>query len=371
MRSPDRARDDRGAAGAGGAVIRRLSLLRCRICCSRASARVSRLPTFAGAEALWPYRRWRPRAPSQPRPCRARGSRSSPQDLRSAAGGGPLRLEAIDRSPLTAEIGRAAVARVVVTGPARRTQYAIRLPARVERFAGRDVREPVLLQLPVGRSPPQGAVLRLPVFVTEPRTSETASTRERGSGRHGVHVVLKGRAPEIVGRRGGLGGVADRLRSAIGTALASGVSGERRAVLLGIVLGEDEGLDRPLRDAFRASGLYHLLAVSGQNVALVAGGVLARGVAARDPAHGGPGGCPRGHRRVRARSRRAALRRAGRRRGRARIARLDLCSGARPLVVPAARRARAARLEPVQPARPRLPALVRGGGRDLRRSCLA
>jgi competence protein ComEC len=64
------------------------------------------------------------------------------------------------------------------------------------------------------------------------------------------------------------------LRSAIGRALASGVSGERRAVLLGIVLGEDEGLDRPLRDAFRASGLYHLLAVSGQNVALVAGGVL-------------------------------------------------------------------------------------------------
>ena len=45
-------------------------------------------------------------------------------------------------------------------------------------------------------------------------------------------------------------------------------------MLLGIVLGEDEGLDEDLRDAFRASGLYHLLAVSGQNVALVAGGVL-------------------------------------------------------------------------------------------------
>jgi competence protein ComEC len=186
---------------------------------------------------------------------------------------GSLRLEAIDRSPLTAEIGRAAIARVVVTGPARRTQYAIRLPARVERFAGREVSEPVLLQLPVGRSPPQGSVLRLPVQVTEPRRSEDFDERA-WLRRHGVHVVLKGRSPEIVGRRGGIGGVADRLRSAVGTALASGVSGERRAVLLGIVLGEDEGLDRSLRDAFRASGLYHLLAVSGQNVALVAGGVL-------------------------------------------------------------------------------------------------
>ena len=29
-----------------------------------------------------------------------------------------------------------------------------------------------------------------------------------------------------------------------------------------------------LRDRFRASGLYHLLAVSGQNVAFVVGGVL-------------------------------------------------------------------------------------------------
>ncbi len=187
---------------------------------------------------------------------------------------GSLRLEAIDRSPLAADIGRAGVARVVVTGPARRTQYAIRIPGRVERFAGRDVRESVLLQLPVGRSPPQGAVLRLPVLVAEPRQSDDGFDERTWLRRHGVHVVLKGRSPEIVGRRGGLGGVADRLRSGIGAALASGVSGERRAVLLGIVLGEDEGLDQGLRDEFRASGLYHLLAVSGQNVALVAGGVL-------------------------------------------------------------------------------------------------
>ena len=40
------------------------------------------------------------------------------------------------------------------------------------------------------------------------------------------------------------------------------------------MLGADEGLSQGLRDRFRASGLYHLLAVSGQNVALVAGGAL-------------------------------------------------------------------------------------------------
>jgi competence protein ComEC len=45
-------------------------------------------------------------------------------------------------------------------------------------------------------------------------------------------------------------------------------------VLAGIVLGEDGGLSEQLRARFRAAGLYHLLAVSGQNVALVAGGAL-------------------------------------------------------------------------------------------------
>ena len=47
-----------------------------------------------------------------------------------------------------------------------------------------------------------------------------------------------------------------------------------KAVLEGIVLGEDQGLSDTLKQRFRASGLYHLLAVSGSNVAVVAGGAL-------------------------------------------------------------------------------------------------
>ena len=45
-------------------------------------------------------------------------------------------------------------------------------------------------------------------------------------------------------------------------------------MLAGIVLGEDEGLTDELRDDFKASGLYHLLAVSGQNITFLALGVL-------------------------------------------------------------------------------------------------
>jgi competence protein ComEC len=68
--------------------------------------------------------------------------------------------------------------------------------------------------------------------------------------------------------------VADRLRAHLARSVAVGLHGERKALLEGVVLGDDSALSEELRDRFRASGLYHLLAVSGQNVALVAGGAL-------------------------------------------------------------------------------------------------
>jgi competence protein ComEC len=43
------------------------------------------------------------------------------------------------------------------------------------------------------------------------------------------------------------------------------------AMLLGLTVGETSGFDEPTLDAFRASGLAHLLAVSGSNVAIVVG----------------------------------------------------------------------------------------------------
>src|SRR5438067_2461226 len=76
------------------------------------------------------------------------------------------------------------------------------------------------------------------------------------------------------GRRGGLAGIADALHRRLARVVGRGLHGERRAVVEGVVLGEDQGLSDNLRQSFRASGLYHLLAVSGQNVVLVAGGAL-------------------------------------------------------------------------------------------------
>jgi competence protein ComEC len=187
---------------------------------------------------------------------------------------GSARLDALDRSPLTSRLDTAARVRVAVTGPARRGRYDVRASALVTRFAGRALREPVQLKLPLGRAPPQGAVLEALVRVTAPRGPKNGFDERTWLRRHGVHVVLLVDRWEIVGRRGGLGGVADTVRRRLQTSVARGLTGYRAAVLEGVVLGEDSGLSEELRRRFRASGLYHLLAVSGQNVALVAGSVL-------------------------------------------------------------------------------------------------
>jgi competence protein ComEC len=172
---------------------------------------------------------------------------------------GSARLDALDSSVLLAHVGEAAPTLAVVTGPARRTSFDLRVPAKLARFGSLVVGEPVLLELPLGRSPPQGAYLELVGRLRLPRPASHGFDERTWLRRHGVHVVVIARDWRIVGHRGGLGGYADRVRAWLARSLAPGLGGERRAVLEGIVLGEDEGLSPELRQRFRASGLYHLL----------------------------------------------------------------------------------------------------------------
>jgi competence protein ComEC len=188
---------------------------------------------------------------------------------------GSVRLALLDESVLLAKVGEVAPARLEVTGPARRSVFAVRVPVRVLRFGDLAPGERARLDLPRGRAPPPGAIVEAVVRVERPRGLDDDGFDESAYlRRQGVHVVLSADAFRIVGHRRGLGGLADRVRGSVAGSLAPGLAGERRAVIAGVVLGEDEGLDEGLRDDFRSSGLYHLLAVSGQNVAYVVGGAL-------------------------------------------------------------------------------------------------
>ena len=62
----------------------------------------------------------------------------------------------------------------------------------------------------------------------------------------------------------------DAIRGRAERALASGMPPREAQLARGFVLGEDDGIDAATVEDFRRAGLSHLLAVSGQNVALLA-----------------------------------------------------------------------------------------------------
>jgi competence protein ComEC len=187
---------------------------------------------------------------------------------------GSARLDALDRSVLLSRVDTAERSLLVTTGPARTSRFELRVPAQVRRFGRLRFRESVLLELPLGRAPPQGSLLEATTTVRLPRPAKRGFDERTWLRHQGVHVVLHADRWKVVGRRGGLAGIGDTLRSALAHSIARGLEGSRRGVVAGVVLGDEQALPEGLRNRFRASGLYHLLAVSGQNVALVAAGAL-------------------------------------------------------------------------------------------------
>ncbi len=89
------------------------------------------------------------------------------------------------------------------------------------------------------------------------------------TGRLDLHAV------QVIGARGGLAGLRDRVRNAATDAVGSGLSGERRAVVRGMALGGGAGLSEATAQSLRDAGVWHLLAVSGQNVAMVGIAIMA------------------------------------------------------------------------------------------------
>ena len=89
-------------------------------------------------------------------------------------------------------------------------------------------------------------ILEATVRVAEPRPEQDGFDERAWLARQGIHVVLEASSWRQVGRRGGIAGFGDALRDRIERAVGRGTSGVRRGVVLGVVLGEDEGL-RPRR----------------------------------------------------------------------------------------------------------------------------
>jgi competence protein ComEC len=173
---------------------------------------------------------------------------------------GAERLAAIDAGALEASDGSRATARGFVTAVPRRSDGSVAV--RVQTADGRlviEASEPVP-ELPVGREVRASGVLR------EPAPWQAGYLR-----RYGIGEVLEAERIEPTSRRrGGVAALADRVRERAEAALERGM-GEREAALArGFVLGQDDRIDPLTVEEFKRSGLAHLLAVSGQNVLLLA-----------------------------------------------------------------------------------------------------
>ena len=176
------------------------------------------------------------------------------------------RMGSIDRTSLTPLLGHAADVRATVLQPPRPRSFgrsAVLAEAEGERVL---VIAQGRLNVGVGDiARIRGGWAPLPAF-------------EAAAGRAGAHALLRAESIRVVGRRGGVLGAIDAVRRRAERAIDRGLPRRLAGLARGMVLGQDDRLDDATTEAFRASGLAHLVAASGANVALLA--ALALGVCA-------------------------------------------------------------------------------------------
>lgn len=180
---------------------------------------------------------------------------------------GTERLEGIDGGALIGPEAVQVELEGFVAGTPRRSFGEVRVP--VETAEGRLLviaREPVAdLQV--------GAAIRARGLLVRPDGAFDEAELER----LGAVVMLDAeRLEPRSGGRAGFVGALDRARSRAETALDDGMNDQQAALARGFVLGQDDLIDPATREDFQRAGLSHLLAVSGQNVMLLAilGGVV-------------------------------------------------------------------------------------------------
>lgn len=180
---------------------------------------------------------------------------------------GALRLGAIERGALHAPEGGEVRLIGFVSGFPKRGFGEVRVPL--------DTREGRILAVvpePVGELT-VGAEVRAAGEIATPADGFARSQVERA----GAVSELRAAGLEPTGgSRGGVAGVLDALRNRSEEVLTIGMDEGQSALARGFVLGQDEDIDPATREAFTRAGLSHLLAVSGQNVMLLAllGGLI-------------------------------------------------------------------------------------------------
>ena len=194
---------------------------------------------------------------------------------------GTARIDAIDATADRVEPGEAISGEATVLERPRPSRFGSSAVVRLANGAR------VLARADAGTAWPEagepGTIVALSGLARAPGRSATsdfdwpAHLRRRG-----IRAEVAVSAIRPTGRRrGGAMGAVDAMRRRAEHALSAGLPAPKAALARGMVLGQDEAIAESVREEFRASGLAHLLAVSGQNVMLLAALALPLLAAAR------------------------------------------------------------------------------------------
>jgi competence protein ComEC len=192
-----------------------------------------------------------------------------------------LHLHALRSAAVVSFIGRGdpvAVEMTLVRDPVELTSargfHFVLVPATVTRVAGRADRAPVTVIVHdhswLGLLP--GQRVRVDAQIRAPRADDDVAA-----------TVVPTNAPALIGRPKLWQRIAGRVRSGLRAATTS-LPPDERGLVPGLVIGDTAAMPADLVEAFRRSGLTHLNAVSGENVAIVlatVGAVLRRTWAGR------------------------------------------------------------------------------------------
>jgi competence protein ComEC len=174
----------------------------------------------------------------------------------------------------------------LVEEPTQWTPERARLLVEVERIDG-EARSGTVQLTAYGPTPPLAAGQRLaaearldqPVGFRNPGTFDYAERLRR----RGITVVGTVRGERITALDAGGPGWPTRLKNQAVAAMREALPPTSAALLAGLLLGERTDLPPDVDAAFRRAGVYHVLAVSGFNVALVASTTWALLAFARAP----------------------------------------------------------------------------------------
>jgi len=134
----------------------------------------------------------------------------------------------------------------------------------------------LLLDLPSGTRPPEvGDVIRVSGTIGPAAQGRAPDWWLAWLRRQHIAGRVKASGWTLAGTRGGLAGDRDALRRWAGRNVAAGLSGDIAAIVRGMALGGGMGMSEDTSQRMRDAGLWHLLAVSGQNVAVVGIGMAA------------------------------------------------------------------------------------------------